>query len=51
MDLRIVILDENREILEDVTVYQDGSDREGAAEIVGLIGAVFTLEKEDGDED
>ena len=47
MDLRITITDENDEILERVTVYQDGSDREGAAEIIELIEHRFETEDDD----
>ncbi len=50
MDLRILITDENNEVRWRGTVYQDGSDSEGAEKIGQLIGQAFTLEdKEDRD--
>ena len=44
MDLRIVISDENGEVLEDFSVYQDGSDSEGAQRVVELIAGEFQVE-------
>jgi hypothetical protein len=41
MDLRITIIDENSEILEQVVIYQDGSDSEGAAKIVSFLRQSF----------
>ncbi len=47
MDLRITITDENSDIREQVTIYQDGSDSEGAARIVAWIAAHFTMDTGD----
>ena len=47
MDLRIEITDENGNIMDRFTVYQDGSDSEGTAFIRKLIGAAFTIEQEE----
>lgn len=44
MDLRIVISDENGEVLEDFSVYQDGSDSLGAQRIVRMIASEFQVE-------
>lgn len=44
MDLRITITDENGDALEDITVYQDGSDSEGAKRIVEMIAGEFQVE-------
>ena len=49
MDLRVTITDENQEVLQDVTIYQEGSDSEGAAEIIRLISSAFTIEDNDDD--
>ena len=43
MDLRIIIIDENDDILETTTIYQDGSDSEGAAIIIDWIESNFTI--------
>lgn len=53
MDLRITITDEDTETLEEVTIYQDGSDSEGAAQIVAYLQRTFRTEEgaEDSDED
>lgn len=48
MDLRITITDENSDTLEQVTIYQDGSDSEGAAKIIDFIRQEFVIE---GDEE
>lgn len=49
MDLRISIVDENDDVLESCTVYQDGSDSEGAARIIEMIRAEFTGFEEEED--
>lgn len=46
MDLRIVITDENDEALEDIRVYQDGSDADGAAAIAAFIRASFDIDSD-----
>lgn len=47
MDLRIEIRDENDDVLCELTVYQDGSDSEGADRIEQYIRNNFTVEEED----
>lgn len=51
MDLRIQIRDENDEVLRELTVYQDGSDSEGADTIAEMIAAEFDVEGENEDDD
>lgn len=46
MDLRIAIRDENGEAIRRLTIYQDGSDSEGADAIEDYIRANFTVENE-----
>ena len=46
MDLRIVIADENGDVLRRINVYQDGSDRAGAFKIETLLADKFTLDIE-----
>jgi hypothetical protein len=45
MDLRITIRDENDNTLRELTVYQDGSDSEGADTIEDFIRDNFTVEE------
>ena len=47
MDLRIKITDEDDEIRGYVTIYQDGSDSEGADKIIDWIKGNFTTEGAD----
>ena len=49
MDLKIVITDENDEVLEAFAVYQDGSDLEGAALIREKVYELFPVEEEEDD--
>ena len=44
MDLKIQITDENGEVLDNVSIYQDGSDSEGTEKIREMLEAVFTIE-------
>lgn len=44
MDLRIGIFDENGETLDEVTIYQDGGDGDGTAQIVKYIRQNFMTE-------
>lgn len=44
MDLRIVISDENSEVLARTVIYQDGSDSEGANEIIEFISQRFVVD-------
>lgn len=48
MDLRIIVMDENEHTLQDITVYQDGSDSEGAETIAAFIRASFDIERDTG---
>ena len=43
MDLKVTISDENGTVLEQVVIYQDGSDLEGAKQIVDMIGMRFEM--------
>lgn len=47
MDLRISITDENGDELESCTIYQDGSDSEGAERIIEMISSEFYIEEFD----
>lgn len=49
MDLQVDICDENGDILQTVTIYQDGSDSEGAKQIRDWIVATFDTDDEDED--
>lgn len=44
MDLKVIIVDENDEVLESFRIYQDGSDVEGAAKIASLCEMHFEVE-------
>jgi len=44
MDLRITITDENQDTLWQGTIYQDGSDSEGAVLIAHWIEQRFTMD-------
>ncbi len=44
MDLRVKITDENGDKLQDVVIYQDGSDSEGAARIATFIRHTFDVD-------
>ena len=44
MDLRITIRDEDDLILDEVTIYQDGSDSDGAARVRAVIQDEFVVE-------
>ena len=46
MDLRIKITDENNDTLQNITVYQDGSDSEGAETIAAFIRASFDIDRD-----
>lgn len=46
MDLRIKITDENDDTLQLITVYQDGSDSEGAETIAAFIRASFDIDRD-----
>ena len=46
MDLKIVITDENDEVLQQFSIYQDGSDAEGASNIKELLKMDFIIEDE-----
>lgn len=46
MDLYVTIKDENGEVLEDLNILQDGSDREGATQIANYIRDTFRVECE-----
>lgn len=46
MDLTIVITDENKEVLDRISVYRDGSDSEGAAKIRKMIDEEYGVEFE-----
>ncbi len=48
MDLRVNITDEDGVLLERVVIYQDGSDSEGAKQIVEMIEQRYET-KEDND--
>jgi hypothetical protein len=43
MDLRVLVIDENDDIIAEEAIYQDGSDSEGADIIVQFIEDNFTL--------
>lgn len=46
MNLKINITDENGYLLEQIVVYQDGSDIEGARQIVEMIENRFETEQD-----
>lgn len=46
MDLRIHITDENNDTLQDIQVYQDGSDSEGAQQMADLIAEHFDVDED-----
>jgi|SaaInlV_100m_DNA_5_1039725.scaffolds.fasta_scaffold11845_5 hypothetical protein len=43
MDIRVLITDENNEVLVDLFIYQDGSDREGAEDIVSKLEENYSV--------
>jgi len=45
MDLKITITDENNDVLAEETIYQDGSDSEGALIIVEYLKENFQVEE------
>lgn len=47
MDLKIIIIDEDEIIVEEVSIYQDGSDSEGAARIVEMLHQEFECEDDE----
>lgn len=47
MDLKIKIYDEDNELIRQFSVYQDGSDAEGAALIEALVDARLDIEDDD----
>ena len=47
MDLRILVADENGEVLQEFTIYQDGSDYEGSIAVRLILSAHFDIEEED----
>jgi hypothetical protein len=51
MDLRIKITDENDFVLQDITVYQDGSDSDGAETIAAFIRASFDIDRDKANEE
>lgn len=46
MDLRIKITDENSDTLQEIVVYQDGSDAEGAERIAKFLRETFTIDSD-----
>ena len=44
MDIRMVMIDENGDVLDHLTIYQDGSDSEGVAKIREYLEENFTVE-------
>lgn len=46
MDLRIIIQDENRTVLQSLEIYEDGSDSEAVEKITQLIKDRFSSTKE-----
>jgi len=43
MYLKVIIVDENDEVLELAVISQDGSDSEGASKIIEYVAENFTL--------
>lgn len=47
MDLNIIIKDEDGVVLQQVNIYQDGSDSEGAQKVVDFIKDTFKVDESD----
>jgi len=47
MDIRVVMIDENDDIMDDLSIYQDGSDSEGVAKIREYLENNFAVESDD----
>jgi hypothetical protein len=51
MDLYITISDENGDVLRDINIYRDGSDSEGADNIINMIREAYADDDDDDYED
>ena len=50
MDIKITMTDENGHVVDELQIYQDGSDCDGCADIRELIEVAFTVEPDDEDD-
>lgn len=51
MDLYITISDENGDVLRDINIYRDGSDSEGADNIINMIREAYADDDDDYEDD